>query len=71
MKVIRLAIALLLDRRIIASTENAELAVSTIKKHQANPLFGEEKAWEVLQWLLHDRPSHDISQFDLAQHDTR
>lgn len=37
---------LLLDSRIIESTENANLVVGTVQKHKANPLFGEDKPWE-------------------------
>jgi hypothetical protein len=37
---------LLLDSRIIDRTRNAQLGVGEVKKHPANPLFGEEKAWE-------------------------
>ena len=38
---------LLLDKRIIEKTENVKLEVGKIEKHDANPLFGEEKAWEM------------------------
>ena len=37
---------LLLDSRVIKSTENAKLTLGTVKKHPANPLFGEDKPWE-------------------------
>ena len=37
---------LLLDDRVVEETSNARLAVGTIKKHPANPLFGEDKPWE-------------------------
>ena len=37
---------LLLDSRIIASTQNAKLTLGKVKKHPANPLFGEDKPWE-------------------------
>lgn len=37
---------LLLDSRVIESLENARLTVGTVKKHPANPLFGEDRAWE-------------------------
>jgi len=37
---------LLLDDRNIANVENASLRVGTVQKHPANPLFGEEHAWE-------------------------
>ena len=37
---------LLLDNRIIDLAENAKLAPGTVKKHEANPLFIEDKPWE-------------------------
>ena len=37
---------LLLDERIIEDVKNAELTLGTVKKHDANPLFGEDKPWE-------------------------
>ena len=37
---------LILDVRIIASVENAKLSLGIVKKHKANPLFGEDKQWE-------------------------
>jgi len=37
---------LLLDSRLIEKVENARLAVGTVKKHAANPLFGQELPWE-------------------------
>lgn len=37
---------LLLDDTIIASAENAKLKVGTVEKHDANPLFVEDKPWE-------------------------
>ena len=37
---------LLLDSRVIKNTENAKLTLGTVKKHPANPLFGEDKPWE-------------------------
>ena len=37
---------LLLDSRVIAKVENAALRVGTVRKHPANPLFGEEHEWE-------------------------
>ncbi len=37
---------LVLDSRKIASTSNVKLVLGKIKKHPANPLFGEEKPWE-------------------------
>jgi hypothetical protein len=38
---------LLLDKRIIERTENVKLEVGKVEKHEANPLFGEEKEWEM------------------------
>jgi hypothetical protein len=38
---------LLLDKRIIKTTENVKLQVGKVEKHDANPLFGEEKEWEM------------------------
>jgi hypothetical protein len=37
---------LLLDSRIVEDTENATLTVGTVRKHDANPLFSEDKPWE-------------------------
>jgi len=37
---------LLLDSRLIEKVENARLAVGAVKKHPANPLFGQELSWE-------------------------
>ena len=37
---------LLLDSRIVEGVQNAELTLGTVKKHSANPLFGEDKPWE-------------------------
>ncbi|MCX6997351.1 MAG: glycoside hydrolase family 32 protein [Kiritimatiellaeota bacterium] len=50
---------LLLDARIIASTDNAKLAVGTVKKHPANPLFGEDKPWEKRFDNLYANVIHD------------
>ena len=38
---------LLLDGRVVDSTQNVRLAVGTVAKHGGNPLFGEEEEWEV------------------------
>ncbi|MDP6544011.1 MAG: hypothetical protein QGH60_08480 [Phycisphaerae bacterium] len=38
---------LLLDARLIEKAQNAKLVVGTVQKHKANPLFGEDKAWEM------------------------
>ncbi len=37
---------LLLDSRIVEKSENAQLAVGTVRKHEKNPLFVEDKSWE-------------------------
>ncbi|MHC4324138.1 MAG: hypothetical protein ACYSUX_07680 [Planctomycetota bacterium] len=37
---------LVLDSRIINNVENAKLTLGEVKKHPANPLFGEDKPWE-------------------------
>lgn len=37
---------LLLDSRIVASTENAELVLGEVQKYKGNPLFEEDKPWE-------------------------
>ena len=38
---------LLLDSRIVEETENARLALGTVQKHKSNPLFVEDKPWEI------------------------
>lgn len=38
---------LLLDSRVVEQTTNARLAVGSVDKHPANPLFEEDKPWEV------------------------
>jgi hypothetical protein len=38
---------LLLDSRIISATENAVLVVGSVVKDDANPLFEEDKEWEM------------------------
>ncbi len=37
---------LLLDSRLVERLDNARLALGTIRKHAANPLFREDKPWE-------------------------
>ena len=37
---------LVLDARLLTDTENAVLRVGAVRKHPANPLFGEEHEWE-------------------------
>ena len=36
----------MLDSRIVEKVENAKLVVGTVQKHEANPLFVEDKPWE-------------------------
>ena len=38
---------LLLDGRVVEKAENAKLVVGTVQKHKANPLFVEDKVWEM------------------------
>ena len=38
---------LLLDSRMVEETENARLALGTVQKHKSNPLFVEDKPWEI------------------------
>jgi len=38
---------LLLDDRIVEQTKNARLAVGKVQKSKRNPLFSEDKPWEV------------------------
>ena len=38
---------LLLDDRIVEDVHNAELVLGAVKKHDANPLFGEDRPWEM------------------------
>jgi hypothetical protein len=37
---------LLLDSRIVASTENAKLVLGNVQKYEGNPIFEEDKPWE-------------------------
>lgn len=53
---------LLLDSRVIDIVENARLAVGTVKKHPANPLFGEELPWEVRFDNLYANVLHDAEE---------
>ena len=38
---------LLLDTRIVEDAQNAELTLGVARKHGGNPLFGEDKPWEM------------------------
>ena len=38
---------LFLDARIVEDAQNAELTLGTVKKYGGNPLFGEDKPWEM------------------------
>lgn len=37
---------LLLDSHIVEKSENAQLVLGTVRKHESNPLFVEDKVWE-------------------------
>ena len=50
---------LLLDTRIIANVHNAKLTLGKIKKHPANPLFGEDEPWEKRYDNLYARVIYD------------
>ena len=64
---------LLLDSRIIANTENAKLALGTVKKHPANPLFIEDKPWEMRFDNLYGNVTYDENEenFSLDVGDNR
>ncbi|MDH3649489.1 MAG: hypothetical protein OEQ53_07385 [Saprospiraceae bacterium] len=53
---------LLLDNRIIQKTENARLIVGAVKKHQNNPLFTEDKLWEMRFDNLYGNVLYDESE---------
>ena len=38
---------LLMDSRVVAASDNASLSVGKVTKHASNPLFVEDKAWEM------------------------
>ena len=38
---------LLLDQRMVEEVRNAELTLGTVRKHGSNPLFGEDRPWEM------------------------
>ena len=38
---------LLLDARIVEGAQNAELTLGAVKKHCGNPIFGEDRPWEM------------------------
>lgn len=38
---------LFLDQRVIEKSENVHVTIGTVKKHPANPLFSEDKPWEM------------------------
>ncbi|MDP6547154.1 MAG: hypothetical protein QGH60_24520, partial [Phycisphaerae bacterium] len=50
---------LLLDSRIIESTENAKLTVGAARKDKNNPLFKEDKPWEPCYNNLYLSPIYD------------
>ena len=37
---------LLLDSRVVEKSQHVRLTVGVVKKHPANPLFGQDKPWE-------------------------
>lgn len=54
---------LLLDNRLITGTDNARVTLGTVKKHPANPLFGQESPWEtdishMYPNVVYDRQEH-------------
>ncbi len=53
---------LLLDSRVIASTENARLVPGTVVKHPANPLMKEDRPWEVRFDNLYANLTYDAQQ---------
>ena len=53
------ALHLLLDRRVVESTDNAAMRVGTVEKSAANPLFTEEHAWEVMYNNLYPNVIYD------------
>ena len=38
---------LLLDGRVVEDTQNTDLTLGAVRKHSGNPLFGEDKPWEM------------------------
>jgi hypothetical protein len=50
---------LVLDTRVVAAAENVRLAVGSVTKHPANPLFGEDRPWEVRFDNLYANIIHD------------
>jgi len=50
---------LVLDSRLIDATDNARLAVGTVAKHPANPLFKEDRPWEPRFDNLYANVIHD------------
>ena len=36
----------MLDSRVVANTQNAQLTLGKVEKHASNPLFGEDEPWE-------------------------
>ncbi len=50
---------LMLDSRVIANVRNAQLTLGAVKKHPANPLFGEDEPWEKRYDNLYARVIYD------------
>lgn len=53
---------LLFDSRIIENTENAKLTVGKVQKHEANPLFVEDKLWEKRFDNLYGNVIYDVKE---------
>ena len=50
---------LLLDSRVVANTQNAQLTLGVVEKHASNPLFGEDEPWEKRYDNLYPRVIYD------------
>ena len=50
---------LLLDSRVVANTQNAQLTLGVVEKHASNPLFGEDEPWEKRYDNLYARVIYD------------
>jgi hypothetical protein len=58
----RAGLRLLLDARVVESTDNAVLRVGRARKHPANPLFGQEHPWEVMFNNLYPNVLYDFEE---------
>jgi len=50
---------LLLDSRVVESTDNAKLTLGTVKKHGSNPLLEEDRPWEPRFDNVYPNVTHD------------